>query len=372
MASSTGKKDTFPFPVLSSIAEGSTRPTYATLLTAQAQLNSNAKSVHSDAGTGRHGHLVLTMAPAEFLALTLNIAHIAPVFPGRAPIYPAGTTVNARAEITGNHKADLFAFHAYYDTENTLRSQLIAACPDTYIRALKDPKQGYGEVTTLALLTHLWDTYGSISMQELNANSKRMLAQWNPPTPIEDLFTQLEEAAAFAILGGAPYGDKNVLHAAYTNIEATGVFTADCRDWETKLEADKTLAHFKDFFSKADKRLATTTSAAGYHTANAVTALSKPLTAADVADIVNKAITQSLAKITAKAHQDTTTVSTNRAPAELSYCYSHGLSTNKRHNSLTCENRVHGHQEKATADNKMGGSDRIYTEADRKPRPARY
>jgi hypothetical protein len=364
------KKDTYPHPVISPIAEGTNRPTYASLLLAQTQINANAKSVHSSDGTGVHGHLVLTMAPPEFLEMTNNVAHEAPDFPGRAPIYPGNATAHQRSEISDLFKADVVSFQIYHDTDNTLRSQLIAACPDTFIRALKVPKLGYSNVTTLALLTHLWTTYGTIKMEDLEANQVRMVQQWHPSSPIEDLWTQIDEAAEFAILGESPYDDKFLLRAAYKNIEATGVFTADCRDWNIKPDAEKTFANLRTFFAEADLRRDTTTASAGFHTANVVASnAGAPVTMADIEQLLKKAIAQDR-----KTYRAPNTVmapapaSTTTAPGDLTYCWTHGLSKNKKHDGYTCENKAQGHQDAATANNKMGGSERVYTDADKRPR----
>jgi hypothetical protein len=41
---------------------------------------------------------------------------------------------------------------------------------------------------------------------------------------------------------------------------------------------------------------------------------------------------------------------------QLGYCWTHGTCKNRRHNSATCQNKQPGHQDEATDENKMGGS----------------
>jgi hypothetical protein len=48
------------------------------------------------------------------------------------------------------------------------------------------------------------------------------------------------------------------------------------------------------------------------------------------------------------------------------YCWTHGSSNNSRHTSATCMNPAEGHQAAATMDNPLGGSTRVWTEADRR------
>jgi hypothetical protein len=41
---------------------------------------------------------------------------------------------------------------------------------------------------------------------------------------------------------------------------------------------------------------------------------------------------------------------------EITYCHSHGLTSNLWHNSTTCSRKKEGHNEKATLTNKLGGN----------------
>ena len=54
------------------------------------------------------------------------------------------------------------------------------------------------------------------------------------------------------------------------------------------------------------------------------------------------------------------------ALADMGYCWLHGYSGNLTHTSQSCVTRAEGHQETATHANKLGGTDRIWTRADRR------
>ena len=45
----------------------------------------------------------------------------------------------------------------------------------------------------LNLLSHIYTEYGTITSSKLTANLYCMTARWNPPTPISDLFKQLND-----------------------------------------------------------------------------------------------------------------------------------------------------------------------------------
>jgi hypothetical protein len=352
----------YPYPILSPIADDATIPTYATLMTAQKQLNSNAGSVFSTEGTALHGHLVLTAQPARYLQLTNNIVHPVPVYPAPLQI---GFGADP-ADVAVQHRAFALAasiFRLYYTTDNALRQQLIAACPNRFINALNDPEFGYNNVTTLQLLTHLWNTYGRITSSDLDENDKRLNKAWHPPTPIETLFTQLDDAAIFATAGGMPIGDGNIVRAGYNLIYATGVFEAACRDWRLLPIAGQTLVAFRAHFTIADRDRAATTSSAGYHSANAVAAtdLSDKLAAIKKANAnLEKEIKQ------LRLSSSSGLIATTADDQGNTYCWTHGTSSNKKHSSVTCHHKALGHQDSATSTNKMGGSEKIWTAADSK------
>eukprot|EP00978_Attheya_sp_CCMP212_P044579 scaffold315028_cov47-Attheya_sp.AAC.1 len=52
--------------------------------------------------------------------------------------------------------------------------------------------------------------------------------------------------------------------------------------------------------------------------------------------------------------------------AEMGYCWTHGYSGNLAHTSVSCVNRAEGHQPNATHADRMAGTDRIWTRADRR------
>ena len=80
-------------------------------------------------------------------------------------------------------------------------------------------------------MTHLWKHYGTIEVSDLTANEEAMKADWNPPTPIEDLFKQLREGQKFAKLGNETISDDQLARYAYENINKTGVFDKACKKW---------------------------------------------------------------------------------------------------------------------------------------------
>ena len=120
----------YPHPTLSPpIASSTTELTYESLCNAQTQLNANATSVHSNSGGGCHGHLVLTMPPAEYALLPNVVAFITPVCPPDHPVHPAQATQPQITEINCLHKAMQHTFRTYDDLDKDLKTQIIQATP---------------------------------------------------------------------------------------------------------------------------------------------------------------------------------------------------------------------------------------------------
>jgi hypothetical protein len=191
-----------------------------------------------------------------------------------------------------------------------------------------------------------------------------MQIPWSPSTPIEVLFTQLDDGIAYATAGDETLSETQVIRIGYNIVEATGLFELPCRDWWLKARADKTMQTFKTHFSHADVDRASraTTGTAGFQGAvNHVAAtppISEELTQAQIiAETVTKQAALAMAALNVNAN---TRTNAPRRPRPTAYCWTHGLSKNGCHTSSACNNRAEGHQETATKDSKMGGSDRVF------------
>jgi hypothetical protein len=169
----------FPFPELTRFASDLQPPTYASLQLLQREINSNAMSVHSDAGGGLHGHLGLTITPARYLAVA-QVPYPPPPVPPVIPVVPAAPAA-AITEALRQHQEQIRIFRLYHDTDKALLRCIIAATPATYIDALSDNEFGFANVTTLALLTHLHTTYGALTPADRDNNLARMQSAWSPP-----------------------------------------------------------------------------------------------------------------------------------------------------------------------------------------------
>lgn len=389
----------FPHPEISRLHDENEEPSYEAIEAACVQLNANAAAIHSNGGDGKLGHLVLTVGATEYQNLSDGgVAFNVPAAPPVHPVHPAAATGPQITEINRRHKEDVRIFKEYQNTDAALKHLLLKAVDDAYVCELKDATLGYAQITTFDLITHLRDRYGTIEPEMLEANEKRMSADWSPETPIAKLFKQIDDGIAYAKAGNDVMSDERIVRIALKIVTATGRLTMPIRDWRKKAAADKTWVNFKTHFSDAYKelKLTVTTGGAGM-AANAATAADVSLspsdegtviselapafndlaaaTAADRTAMANLAASQAsdreeIAKLRAElaaARQALTAASTAASGTanqdggrtrqrRIHYCWSHGFSNNPRHTSSTCRNKKEGHQDAATKDNRMGGS----------------
>ena len=210
-----------------------------------------------------------------------------------------------------------------------------------------------------------------------------MRTPYNPALPIETLFHQIEVAVEFAEDDNRPYEKTQVISRAYLLILRTGLYQEACRDWDKKLEPDKTWNTFKIFFTTAHRDLRLMQTAAkqtGFHTNNAydmhshtpeedndenyivavITELANAATkdkeqmTTTFADLTNtiKALQEKIEKMDKKGG------SRKRNYNNESYCWTHGRTRNNNHKSSSCSNKKDDNQSDATLHNRKNGSNK--------------
>jgi hypothetical protein len=395
----------FPHSAINATHATGMEPTYDSLRLAMTQLNANAASVPSNAGDGILGHLVLTLGDVAYTAISAgNVVFAAPVNPAAVPEIPPNATAALIAEIRQQYTDSKREFQTYNAVDAALKKLLLAATDERFVISLKDRTHGFALVRTRALIDHLYRTYGNITSDDLSANEDRMKATWDPTTPIEGLFEQIDDGAAYASDGDDPFTDTQLVRYGYNNVDTNGKMTLACRDWRQRPRNQQTWTNFKTAFKAAhlDLRLCATTSSAGFqgHANHAtdvpadqdsntdndphattqayllnlaeatlannsqVTALSS--TVAQLQLQIATATTALAASQTAlqaangnRRSQNTpatTTTTSNTGPRP--YCWTHGARVSRTHTSPTCQHQATGHQVTATLDNRMGGSER--------------
>jgi hypothetical protein len=231
-----------------------------------------------------------------------------------------------------------------------------------------------------------------IAPTELTQNYERLNTPYDPNLPIETLFQQIQDARAFAVADGQPYGAAMIVNVAYTLVLNTGLFPDACRAWQSRVIAGKKWAQFKIDFATAHREFRLTNQTAqqsGFHSANmmieqgcdesmqdTVNAIAQLVTdtASDRGTVATLTTTnakpanqlEAAHALIAQLKNEIATLKNKIKPAlqgqrpvkttnNDSYCWSHGYQVAKSHTSATCNMKKSGHQDTATKIDTMGG-----------------
>jgi hypothetical protein len=385
------------------IATSTQEPTRKSLKAFQECIQDQAMAITSTDPT--LGFLGLVIPDNRYITLSENQnSFVQPPDPGPTPPNPEGLTAFQITENVRQYGVAREERKTFCEFQIILVSMITNNCPDKYLTALKDPITKFRRCTPLQILQHLWAEYGTISSQDLTANYTAMTAKWNPPTPIEDLFLQLRDGQEFATDGNESISDSQLLRLCYDNVNSTGLFNDALKIWRAKPQANKTYPLFCTYMTaEHEDRMKNqlTSSGAGY-SANNVSVIT---------DIVHKQLEhfinqmpifqqdpeqypsnnensdpnttppdQANAALTTKDIKELfkTMMSDFKQPnppnkrrtstkplvaqgkdtdgKDITYCWSHGITTNLRHTSASCNRQKEGHKTDATLQNKLSGS----------------
>ena len=145
--------------------------------------------------------------------------------PNTTPVIPDERTQAQIAAITNTHKRESRIFHEFNNTDKALKQLLLGAVDDMFTRALKNRFIGYANITTKALLTHLFTTYGKISGNDLRLNTVKMNTAYNVNLPIEVLFDQVEDGMEYADAGSHPFTPEQIVMTGQQLLQETGMLT---------------------------------------------------------------------------------------------------------------------------------------------------
>ena len=193
--------ESFPHPTVTPIVG---QPSYEMIAEIQLKLNTNAASIYSHCGNGRLGLFLLTVKPTVYNTQSTEMFD-PPTKHGQNPTIPTSSTGLQIADIRRWHKDQFDECQKYQQMDRTPKMILIASKNEAYIRALRDKYIDYANVTTLQMLTNLYNYYARISQFDLKENDKRFKQQWDPNQPFEVLIDQIKDAIDYAVARNTPY-----------------------------------------------------------------------------------------------------------------------------------------------------------------------
>ena len=86
----------------------------------------------------------------------------------------------------------------YHNTMAVLIAIITDSCPDIFHKVLHHPDLGYAKHTPREFVVHFWNTYAMDEDTYMRVNLDQMSVQWQPPTMLKVLFTQIDAGQKFA------------------------------------------------------------------------------------------------------------------------------------------------------------------------------
>jgi hypothetical protein len=241
-------------------------------LLVQLELDANSSSVVSV--FRNHGHVFLTLSPAEyadFHGAPFQIPEKPPMDPTLPPGGNANPTAVQLAEALRLHTNAWKAYKLMRATERKLRNQLHAAADNVYWRRLRHVRLGYNMCSIQDMLNHLIESDGRITETERKEVASRMEVPWEGG-PLEFVIQHISDAADAFALAGTPLLAQQKTDKLYNLVKESGLLSDACQRWRMFPTANKTwaaaTAHFQRYANDRDEEL--TTESAGNQRANHV------------------------------------------------------------------------------------------------------
>ena len=393
-------------------------PTNKTLKRLKQELRANASSVESDLGGGDHGHLGLVLDDPEYAAISAT-AFTAPPYPATLTIPTTVTQVEA-LNLREAHREAKRAYYECKNVEKALQRHIQDAIEDKYLETLVNDDTQLIQDDIPTVLDYLFDLYGKVPSEEVKQKEAEIRTMaYHPADPMILLYNPIEKLKKMAEAAAIPYTTDQLLDIGLTVIRNTRDFERALGDWEQLPAIRKTWDRFKTHFKDAQKQLRAirgpTMQQAGYHHANHLASqlredinkrdselLTVIQSAMETASVAPSAISSEVSTIATPIQQQVNAVQsdpvqleilkllqqmqqsmmttapqnnnnnnntgqrnnrrqTRKTPDNVSfnrnvtnkYCWTHGACG---HTSAQCRLKASGHQDTATLENRLGGS----------------
>lgn len=396
-------------------------PTLDTILRLFREVKQNAQSVSTKLGGGQLGYLALVLKPTDYNNIAISLPFVRPEDPGTFNLSRPTTRTSSATppSITAVDIANAKARHDHQErsywqcqgVEQALRNQIEQAIETDYLQALHNTTTNMVDVSIPEIIDYLQDSYGRITEQELSDREdelKRFV--YDTQTPVDTVFNKITWFQDLCELCNNTKTDRQLVAIAYIIFNRTRVFMDALLDWNKKSIINKTYVNFKKHMRSSYHALnevgALTIQDSSINQANLIQELSsqQDRMAQDLKATLQSNILDAMMMMKSPAAdtpfliEDTSSISSNTLNSATSnatieslysiikdmqtkmdsmtlappnaaikdtinprtgkewkrYCWTCGCNP---HASKDCPVKKPGHQDKATFNNRLGGSD---------------
>ena len=199
------------------------------------------------------------LGPLGYLFVALPLVHYqrftsVPLnLPGPTPNIPNFNNQNSgeREQTKINWTAHKAENNNISNMNETLCTFFLAAIEPAYKKHLENDMIGRATLPFWTVFETFLQKYGRITPMDLENNLQRMKKEWDPTTPIEDLFGQINDANEYSIFSEHPYTNAALVNAGEIVVLRTGQFATQYGEWRKNPPAQRTWTSFVDFWQSA-------------------------------------------------------------------------------------------------------------------------
>ena len=185
-----------------------------------------------------------------------------PDYSQRPPIYDdnidADATAGVRAKAEAQHQAKLNDWRVYDCAQRELRAFIVASIEDTWIRELRDPITGYGQIQPKDIMTHLWASCRGLHSLDLLTLRTSMLTMHVDAMGIPEYINDLEDAKKRSARGKGglidAFTDNYLMQVATAAMLKTQRYTSTMDKWDALAPHEQIWSTWKTMFKDAENK----------------------------------------------------------------------------------------------------------------------
>ena len=165
------------------------KPTREELIDLHQLISGNAASVVSYLRGGQQEHLALKIKAEEYME-QIRSAFVLPYNPCKYP----QSMGNSQEQALGTEKfrKDQALFRKYTALDGASKKQIITTVEPVLLSPLVDQLTGFGQVSAITMLQHLFTSYGAIDKIDFEENAVKMMEPYNPAEHPSQILEQFE------------------------------------------------------------------------------------------------------------------------------------------------------------------------------------
>ena len=169
-----------------------------------------------------------------------------PMDPGTIPINAIRTATKI-TEVARLYKDYKDKYTTYCEFRIILITMITNKFPQKYTTTLKHLITKFCQYGPFTLLNYIYNEYVTTTSSYIADIFDHITVRSNPPTPISNLFQQINGGKEFAAEENEVINDRQLIFLYYNNVHASLIFSETLKKWRKKPDIDKTYATFVPF-----------------------------------------------------------------------------------------------------------------------------